>query len=48
MFGNKIRIQQFFVPVKTQLNKTNDAREDAIKNIPQSQTKKADSSKPYH
>lgn len=45
--GNKIEKEHFFRPVKIQLNKTNNVREDGIKKIPQSQTKKVDCSKPH-
>ena len=48
MSGNKIRIEQFFIPVKIQPNKTNNVREDGIKNIPEIQTRKVDSSNLYH
>ena len=48
MSGNNIRIEQFFIPVKIQPNKTNNVREDGIKNIPESQTRKVDSRKLYH
>ena len=48
MSGNNIRIEQFFIPVKIQPNKMNNVREDGIKNIPESQTRKVDSRKLYH
>ena len=48
MSGNNIRIEQFFIPVKIQPNKTNNVREDGIKNIPESQTRKVDSSNLYY
>ena len=48
MFGNNIRIEQFFIPVNIQPKKTNNVCEDGIKNIPESQTRKGDSRKLYH
>ena len=47
MPGNKNGKEHFFRPVKIQLNKTSNVREDGIKKIKKSQTKKVDSSKPY-
>ena len=47
MFGKKIG-EQFFKPVKIQLNKTNDVRENGIEETSQSQTRKIDSRKLYH
>lgn len=47
MSGKNIGIKRFFKPVKIQPNKANDLREDGIEKIPQIQTKKVDSSKPY-
>ena len=35
MSGKMIEIEQFFKPVKIQLNKTNDIREEGIKKTPQ-------------
>ena len=48
MSGNNITIEQFFIPVKIQSNKTNNVCEHGIKNIPKSQTRKVDSRKLYH
>ena len=48
MSGKKIGIEQFSKPVNIQPNKTNDVLEVGIEKILQSQTKKIDSSKPYH
>ena len=48
MSGNNIKIEQFFIPVNIQLKKKNNVCEDGIKNIPESQTRKGDSSKLYH
>ena len=48
MSGNKIEIEQFSKPVNIQPNKTNNVLEVGIEKILQSQTRKIDSSKPYH
>ena len=48
MSGNNIKIEQFFIPVNIQPKKKNNVCEDGIKNIPESQTRKGDSSKLYH
>ena len=47
MSRKKIGIEQF-KPVKIQPDKTNNLCEDGIEKIPQSQTRKVDSSKPYY
>ena len=48
MLGKKIVIEQFSKPVKFQPSKAYDVCEDGIEKIPQGQTRKVDSSKPYH
>ena len=48
MLRKKTVIEQLSKPVKFQPSKAYDVCEDGIEKIPQGQTRKVDSSKPYH